>query len=291
MRIDAHQHFWQLARGDYGWLDQAPAAIRRDFDPADLEPLLDAAAVQRTVLVQAAPTIAETEHLLAIAERWPRAAGVVGWVDFTAPDVMQTIERLRLSPWLVGLRPMLQDLPDDAWMLRADVARGLAHMADVGLVFDALVKPRHLPHLLELAQRHPRLRIVIDHAAKPDIAGAARAVGTTGSVTDSPAWRAWAPHMLALSRCPQVWCKLSGLVTEAGPDGSPALLEPFAQHVLQHFGPERVLWGSDWPVLNTACDYLGWWRLSQGFLAPLDAAQREAVCGGTAMAVYGRTRP
>jgi L-fuconolactonase len=290
MRIDSHQHFWRLARGDYGWLDLAPAALRRDFGPTDLEPLLDACDVQRSVLVQAAPTVSETEYLLEIAQRWPRAAGVVGWVDFTAHDVVQTIDRLRLSPGLLGLRPMLQDLPDAGWMLRDDVGRGLAHMARLEITFDALVKPRHLPSLLVLAQRHPGLRIVIDHAAKPDILGAALAAHGTRSVEHTPAWEAWAPHMLALAGHPNVHCKLSGLLTEAGHAWSSGLLEPFVRFVLEHFGPERVLWGSDWPVINAAGDYEGWSRVSRDLLAYLSTAQRQQVMGDNAAAVYGIMR-
>jgi L-fuconolactonase len=242
--------------------------------------------VQRSVLVQAAPTVAETEYLLAIAQRWPRAACVVGWVDFTAPDVVQTIDRLRQSPYLLGLRPMLQDLPDAAWMLRDDVGHGLAHMAQIVLTFDALVKPRHLPSLLVLAQRHPGLRIVIDHAAKPDILGAGLAAHGTPSVEHTSAWEAWAPHMLALAGHPHIHCKLSGLINEAGPAWSPGLLEPFVRFVLQHFGPERVLWGSDWPVVNAAGDYAGWWQVSQDLLAHLSTVQRQQVMGDNAAAVY-----
>jgi L-fuconolactonase len=287
MRIDAHQHFWNVARGDYGWLDQAPVPIRRDFGPAELGPILDACDIERTVLVQAAPTFAETRHLLAIARRWPRVAGVVGWVDFTADDVLQTIDSLRQWPLLVGLRPMLQDLPDDAWILRDDVARGLARMADLGLVFDALVKPRHLPHLLQLARRHTRLCIVIDHAAKPEIAQATQAAGATGDVTATSAWQAWAPQLLAFERCPNVHCKLSGLITEAGRQWNPAMLQPFMAHALNVFGPDRLLWGSDWPVLNTAGGYADWLRISQDFLAPLGPDQYRAVMGDNAVAVYG----
>lgn len=268
-RIDAHQHFWRLDRGDYGWLTPALGPIHRDFGPGDLWPLLDAAGVHGTILVQAAPTEAETAYLLGVAEAHDRVLGVVGWADLAAPDAPATVERLARRPKLVGLRPMLQDLPDDGWMLRADVARGVDAMMAAGLRFDALVRPRHLPALRRFRDRHPDLPLVVDHCAKPPLA--------------SGALDAWAADIARLAAETDVPCKLSGLATEAGAGWRPDDLRPAIDHVLAAFGPDRVMWGSDWPVLNLAGDYAGWHAVAR---AAVPEADRAAVFGGTARRFY-----
>jgi L-fuconolactonase len=272
MKIDAHQHYWQISRQDYGWLTPALGAIYRDFLPADLAPALQRCAVEQTILVQAAPTLAETRFLLDLADQHASIAGVVGWLDFDAPDALDQLNTLATQPKLVGLRPMMQDLPQDDWMLQAQVQRVLSAMAERGLVFDALVKPRHLRHLRVLAAQQPSLSIVIDHGAKPDIAG--------GQL------HTWAQDMAALAALPHTVVKLSGLLTEAQPGADAPALQPYAQVLLSTFGPERMLWGSDWPVLELAASYEQWWQITQRLLAPLSAAQREAVLGGNAQRVY-----
>jgi L-fuconolactonase len=224
------------------------------------------------ILVQAAPTEAETVHLLALADQHPSVLGVVGWVDWLAPDAAQRIQALARHPRLKGLRPMLQDIPDPVWILQPALQPLLALMAELGLVFDALVKPVHLPRLLTLAQRHPSLSIVIDHAAKPDIAA-----GT---------WQPWADDVQRLAEQTNAVCKLSGMVTEAGANPVPQVCRPWADHVLACFGPDRVLWGSDWPVLELAGSYAGWWQACQQFTAHLTEAERAAVFGGNALRVY-----
>ena len=274
MRIDAHQHFWRVARGDYGWLTpQAHPLICRDFGPDDLRPLLGGAEVERTVLVQAAPTVAETEFLLSLATATPFVAGVVGWVDFEARDAASTIERLARDPALVGLRPMLQDLADDAWILRPSLQPALDAMAAVGLRFDALVTPRHLPHLGRFLAGRPDLKVVIDHGAKPDIAG--------GRVDG------WADAMRAIGRDTGALCKLSGLVTEAGQSWTAEQLRPFVGVLVEAFGPGRLMWGSDWPVVNEAGGYAAWRAAAEALTDALSTQDRALIFGGTAAAFYG----
>jgi L-fuconolactonase len=272
MRIDAHFHSWQLARGDYGWLTPALGPIYRDVSVPDWQAQAQTCGVTGGLLVQAAPTEAETGHLLALAEQHPSVLGVVGWVDWLAPDAAQRIDTLARHPKLKGLRPMLQDIPDPDWILQPALQPLLVQMAELGLVFDALVKPVHLPRLLSLAQRHPTLRIVIDHAAKPDIAA-----GT---------WQPWADDLQCLAEQTNAVCKLSGMLTEAGADPVPQVCRPWAEHVLACFGPSRVLWGSDWPVLELAGSYAGWWQACQQFTEHLTKAERAAVFGGNALRVY-----
>jgi L-fuconolactonase len=272
VRIDAHQHFWKLARGDYGWLTADLAPLNRDFLPPDLAPLLVEAGVEATILVQAAPTEAETDFLLEIAGATDFVAGVVGWVDFDAPDAAHRIARLAARAKLVGLRPMIQDLPDDRWMLGKSLTPAFGAMIAHGLAFDALVKPRHLRALLEFAARHRDLRIVIDHGGKPDIAAGAL--------------EPWASGMRLLARDTGVCCKLSGLVTEAKPDYAAADLAPFIDVLLEAFGPERLIWGSDWPVLNLSGDYASWRAQSLAALARRPAADQELILGGAATRFY-----
>jgi len=274
MRIDAHQHFWRPSRGDYGWLTpQAHPAICRKFLPQDLQPLLDDAGIQRTVLVQAAPTGAETDYLLGLAVETPFVAGVVGWVDLEAPDARRQIEALARKPKLVGLRPMLQDLADDAWIVRSSVAPALAAMEAAGLRFDALVTLRHLPHLARLLAARPELNVVIDHGAKPDIAGSA--------LSD------WAAQMRAIGARTAAYCKLSGLVTEAGGRWTEEDLKPYVEVLLEAFGPARLMWGSDWPVVNEAGGYAAWHSAAAALTERCSQDERDLIFGGAAQAFYG----
>ena len=272
IRIDAHQHFWKVARGDYAWLAAYPK-IARDFLPDDLSPLLAAGRIDRTVLVQAAPTVSETEFLLEIGDAAPFVAGVVGWVELDSPTAARQIEQLAARGKLVGLRPMLQDLPDDRWLLRHELSPALDAMKQHGLCFDALVKPRHLPVLAEFLARHDALGVVIDHGAKPDIAGRD--------------FEPWASHMRQLGRHSHAFCKLSGLVSEAGAGWSAQILEPYVDVLLDSFGPSRLMWGSDWPVLNLVGDYAGWLDLAEALTKKLTSSERDAIFGGTAATFYG----
>lgn len=272
MRIDAHQHFWRTARADYGWLTPASGPLWRDFMPEDLAPLLARHGIDRTILVQAAPTEAETLFLLEVAARSDLVAGVVGWTDLRAADAEARIGQLAGLPKLRGLRPMVQDIADDGWIARPDLAPALAAMARHGLVFDALVLPRHLAPLLAMVERHPELTVVIDHGAKPAIAA-----GALGP------WRA---EMALLAARPNTTCKLSGLVTEAGPGWSIADLRPVVDHLLSTFGPARLIWGSDWPVVTLAASYDRWHETARELCAPLSASERDAIFGGNAARIY-----
>jgi L-fuconolactonase len=277
-RIDAHQHFWRLSRGDYGWLTPELAAIYRDFLPEDLAPLLAKHGIAGTILVQAAPTDAETDYLLSLADSHDFIMGVVGWVDFEAPAAAERIGALARHAKLKGLRPMIQDIPDPDWMLRDSLDPAFNAMIEHDLTFDALVLPKHLDNLIRLVARHPDLRVVVDHCAKPDIAGGA--------------FEPWAQHMRAIAQASPAFCKLSGLVTEAGPGWSGGdRLAPYVDHVLTAFGPERVIWGSDWPVCTLIASYDEWIAASDILLGKLGLPERSAVFGGNAARAYRVTHP
>ncbi|MGX9699324.1 amidohydrolase family protein [Janthinobacterium lividum] len=273
MRIDAHQHFWQLAARAGSWPPPSLAAIHRDFAPADLAPLLAAHGIAGTVLVQSLPSEDDTHWLLALSEKSSFIRAVVGWTELRAPDAPANIARLASHGKLKGLRPMLQDLDDDAWIADPALAPALNAMGEHGLRLDALVLPRHLPALLQCARDYPRLPIVIDHAAKPPIADAA--FGT------------WREDMAQLAVLPNVHCKLSGLVTEARPGWCVDDLRPYAAHVLQVFGPRRVIWGSDWPVVDLAGGYAAWLAASEALLAHLGQADMNDIFGLNALRFYG----
>jgi L-fuconolactonase len=273
MIIDAHFHCWQLARGDYGWLQPMLAPIYRDVRVADWLAQASPLGVGGGVLVQAAPTEAETHFLLQQAEVNPVVLGVVGWTDLLTPDAPERIRALALRPRLKGLRPMLHDIVDERWILQPALAPALEAMADSGLVLDALVRPAHLPHILTLAGRYPELQIVIDHAAKPEIA--------------AQHWQPWADWIARIAAETTAVCKLSGMLTEAARPPKQGAVRPWAEHVLACFGPSRVIWGSDWPVLELAATYASWWNETQELLRAWLAADRAAVMGRNAERVYG----
>ena len=279
MRIDAHHHLWTLARGDYGWLTPKLAPIYRDFAVADLAPLLSAAEICGTILVQAAPTEAETMFLLDITDGAELVRGVVGWTDFDAEDAAARIEAFAGRTHLVGLRPMVQDIADDDWLLKPGLTAGLAAMAEQNLIFDALVLPRHLPRLSRVVDLHPDLQFVLDHCAKPSLA--------TGDIA------AWKDDIAKLARRPNIVCKLSGLATEAAPGWQVADLRPAVDHILASFGPERLLWGSDWPVVNLAGGYAKWLAAAETLLAELSDDERAGIFGLNAARIYlsNRGRP
>ncbi|MEX0320459.1 MAG: amidohydrolase [Ruegeria sp.] len=272
MRLDAHQHFWTLARGDYGWLTADLEVLYRDYGPEDLTPMLKAAGIEGTVLVQAAPTVAETEFMLGLTDRNSFIKGVVGWVDFESPGAPDEIGRLAQHPALVGLRPMIQDIADPDWMLRGDLAPAFAALIGQNLTFDALVLPHHLSNLRRLLERYPQMRVVIDHGAKPRIAD--------GDFRD------WATDMAALDRDTSALCKLSGLVTEAAVGWTVDDLKPYVAHLLDTFGAERLIWGSDWPVCTLASSYERWLEATDILLADLDRAAQSAILGGNATRAY-----
>ena len=271
-RIDAHQHFWTLSRGDYGWLTPDLQPIYRDFTPSDLAPLLKAAGIDGTVLVQAAPTVGETEFMLDIADKTPFVKGVVGWVDFEAADAPGQIVQLASHSALVGLRPMIQDIAEDDWMLGQALTAAFEAVQAADLTFDALTLPRHLPNLLRLLEQHPDMRVVIDHGSKPLI--------------QSGITQPWATEMAALASETNAFCKLSGLVTEARPDWHIDDLRPYVDHLLATFGPERLIWGSDWPVATLAATYQDWVETSERLLSGLSGDEKAAIWGGNAARAY-----
>jgi L-fuconolactonase len=272
MIIDAHQHFWDPARGDYGWL-KPDNPIHRVYAPADLRPLMVDAGVDATVLVQAAPTPEETDYMLGIARQTPWILGVVGWIDLEARDAADEIRRRAGDPLFLGVRPMLQDLPDHDWILRPHLVPALEAIAANGLVFDALILSHQIAAIVELAKRHPQLSIVLDHAAKAPLG-------------DADAMASWAPMMEALARLPNVTCKVSGLLTELKAGGSRGDVARAIGVLFDFFGPERLLWGSDWPVLTLAGSYGDWFELAHGAIATKDPGAIPAIMGGNAGCIY-----
>ncbi len=271
--IDAHLHYWQIARGDYGWLTPELGPLYRDHLPPDAAPHLSAAGIDGIVLVQAAPTEAETRFLLDIAKTDRRVQGVVGWVDMTVRDAPDRLAALATDPMLRSIRPMWQDLPDDDFMLRPDIQPVYRTLVELGLRFDALAKPRHLPLMPRLLEKHPDLAIIVDHGAKPDIAGGALA--------------AWKRDLAEVARHPQVYCKLSGLVTEAAQGVTADDLRPYVDILIELFGPDRLVFGSDWPVCTLRCSYGAWHGMARALTASLGADEQAAIFGGNAAAFYG----
>ena len=271
---------WRQDRGDYGWLDPNNAALRpllQDFEPADLEERLNAANVDAAVIVQAAPTLDETFFLMFLAQNSPFIAGVVGWVDLTDVTSLAQLDWLVQEPLFKGVRPMLQDLDRTDWIVTEPNDQVLAKLVELGLRFDALVLAQHLPHLLSFAKAHPDLAIVVDHAAKP-------ALAAPSDLTD---WRA---GLKAIAEQTSAYCKLSGLLTEMAPDDldrAGEVLAPIVADLLEWFGPERLMWGSDWPVLRLAGSYAGWDGLAQQLLGDLSDTDRARILGGTAAEFYG----
>ena len=272
IKIDAHQHFWDPARGDYFWMTPEVGALNRVFGPDDLAPLLAAAGIDGTVLVQAAPTIAETDYMLRLAEGCDAVKGVVGWIDFEDRGHERELGRLAAHPKIRGVRPMIQDIADPDWMLRADIQWAFAALVERDLAFDALLHPVHLPRLVRLLDRHPDLRVVVDHGAKPVI--------REGRFDD------WARDIARVAATTTALCKLSGLVTEAKPDWSEADLEPYVSHLLSAFGPRRLMFGSDWPVATLASTYARWVSTAERLTASCSTEERAAIFGGTAAVFY-----
>lgn len=269
MRIDAHHHLWDLERRDQPWMDGSWAdPIRRSWSERDLTPHLETYGIDATVVVQACSSAAETRELLAVRESSPRVAAVVGWAELTGPAEPE------LPPGLAGIRHQVQDEPDPDWLCRSDVRRSLAALARADLVYELLVTPRELTAALATVRALPQLHFVLDHAGKPRIAAGE--------------WQPWARLTAKLAALPNVSCKLSGLPTEADWQGwTEHSVLPYARHILDVFGPYRVLYGSDWPVCQLAADYGRVHRLAQAATADLTPAEREAVFGGNAARTYG----
>ena len=270
--VDAHHHLWDPTRRTYDWLAGLDP-IRRPYTEADLRAVTSASA---TILVQTVPTVEETEEFLAVASESQLVAGVVGWVDLTAPDVADAIAALRAAPGghaLVGIRHQAQDEPDPKWLVRPDVVRGIAAVAAAGLTYDVLVQPAQHDAAVALADSVPGARLVLDHCGKPAIAAGD--------------YEPWAAFVSELSARPNVFCKLSGLVTEADwTQWTVDDLRPYAAHVLASFGPDRVMFGSDWPVCELAATYGQVHQTALALTAALSTSDREDVFAGTATRAY-----
>jgi len=272
-RLDAHQHFWHYDPVEYEWIDGTMAALQRDFLPADLEPELRGAGFDACVAVQARQTLEETRWLLELADRHDFVAGVVGWVDLQAPDVRAQLEPFLGRPKLVGLRHVVQAEPDDRFLLRPEFLRGVATLRDLGLAYDILIYPRHLPVAVEFAQRLEGHRLVLDHLGKPDIRG--------GEI------REWERHLRRLAACGHVTAKLSGLVTEADVRAwTPDQMRPYLDVAFECFGYERLMIGSDWPVCTVAADYGRTMRVVSDYLQGRPPAEQDAVLGGNAARLW-----
>lgn len=276
MQIDAHQHFWHPARGDYGWMPKDDPVLSRPYGPAELWPQMQAVGVQGTILVQAAPTVAETEYMLGIADATPWVLGVVGWVDFERPADLAEMRRLAGHPKMKGLRPMIQDIPDDGWMLRDEVQWAFRALCDLGLRFDALGFPRHLAPFLTILKRYPTLQVVVDHCLKPQIREKSEAH-----------FRFWAEGMSRIAGETAAVVKFSALITEADADWTVEDLRPYVDHVFAVFGPERVMWGSDWPVCRLRGEYGDWRRAALSLTEGLTDVDRALIYGGNAVGFYG----
>ncbi|WP_221357904.1 amidohydrolase family protein [Streptomyces beigongshangae] len=276
--VDAHHHVWDLSVRDQDWLTgRALAPLRRNFTVEELAPQARAAGVSRTVLVQTVTVAEETPELLALARGSDLIGAVVGWTDLTRPDVADELARLRELPGgrhLKGVRHQVQGEPDPEWLLRDDVRRGLAAVADAGLVYDLVVLPHQLPVCARAAERHPELTFVLDHLGKPPVAAG------------EP--HAWAAAVRALAALPNTVCKLSGLVTQADPlSWTVEDLAPCADTVLEAFGPARLMFGSDWPVCTLAARYADVVDVARELVGGLGERERQEVFADTAARVYG----
>jgi L-fuconolactonase len=274
MRIDSHQHFWQASRGDYFWMTPSVPLLCRDYMPEDLKPVLEQHRIDKTILVQAAPTVAETDFLLNIAGEEDFVAGVTGWLDMDSENFPEELSRYRRIPKFIGIRPMLQDLPEDDWILRPRVMQSLQELAARDFPFEILTYPRQLPNILKALDRTPSLRAVIDHLSKPEI--------------KERKMEPWKSLLREIAQHPNVYCKLSGMITEADRQNwKPDDLRPYVESVIEGFGLNRVMYGSDWPVCLCAGSYGQVLDALSTVLAPhLDEASTAAVFGDNAIRFY-----
>jgi L-fuconolactonase len=276
MHIDAHQHFWIYDQREYGWIDEAMTSIRRDFLPAELEPQLENNGFQGSILVQVRQTLEETRWLLELAESYPFILGVVGWVDLRSPRLRAELESFAGKPKLVGIRHIVQSEQDD-FLLHPDFLRGISMLEEFDLAYDILIYSKHLPIAAELVRRFPRQRFVLDHLAKPPIKSGAIDV--------------WARGMRELASFPNVFAKVSGLVTEADWQAwKPEDIRPYLDVAFECFGPSRLMIGSDWPVCTVAASYAEVMDMVKEYLRRYAAEEREAVLGGNA-AKFWRLKP
>lgn len=273
MRIDAHQHFWRYNPTEYDWIGDEMAVLKKNHLPADLQPLLAEAGIAGTIAVQARQTLEETAWLLSLADGFPFIKGVVGWVDLRSRDVEEQLARFAGHPRLVGVRHVVHDEPDDRFMLRTDFLRGLEVVGRFDLAYDILIFPRHLPVVCEVARRFPNQRFVLDHMAKPFIR--------------EGLMEPWRTDLQRLAAFPNVWCKVSGLVTEAHwRTWRPFDLRPYLDAVFETFGAGRIMAGSDWPVCTVAATYSQVLGVVTDYAAALPEDEQSDLLGGNAQACY-----
>ncbi|NQU75245.1 MAG: amidohydrolase family protein [Planctomycetes bacterium] len=273
MKIDAHHHFWKYSPAEYGWIDESMNAIRRDFLPGDLKALIDAVGIDAVVSVQARQTIEETRCLLEMADENDFIRGVVGWVPLICPTVSDSLAQFASNSKLKAVRHVLQDEADENYMLRGDFNKGIAALRRFDLVYDVLIFERHLPQTIKFVDKHPQQVFVLDHVAKPEI---------RHNVLDP-----WRENIQVLARRENVYCKLSGLVTEANHRSwTPDQLRPYVEVVLEAFGANRIMFGSDWPVCLLACEYKRWFSIVTDFISTLSPAEQKQVLGETAIRAY-----
>jgi len=276
-RIDAHHHLWRYAKEEYGWISDDMGALARDFLPEDLRRELSVSGIHCSIAVQARQTLEETSWLLRLADGCDFIRGVVGWAPLAGPEFPAVIERLQESEKLKGLRHVIQDEPDDDFMHRPDFNAGVALLKQFGLVYEILIFERHLPAAISFVDRHPAQVFVLDHIAKPRIA--------------DRKLEPWRTNIRELARRENVYCKVSGMVTEADwMNWYPADLQPYFDVVLQAFGPKRLMAGSDWPVCLLATTYQTWFSTVEEFIRPLSGGEREMILGGVASEVYSLAR-
>jgi len=273
IRIDAHQHFWKYTAAEYGWINDQMAPLRRDFLPWDLKPLLDENGMHGSIAVQARQSLEETQWLLELAEQNSFIRGVVGWADLKSPLFRDQLEGLAPHKKLVGVRHVVQDEPDDYFMLRPEFQCGIALLAEFGLAYDLLLHPRHLPIATQLVRQYPAQTFVLDHLAKPAIAD--------GVIEP------WRRDIRELAKCPNVSCKLSGMVTEARwKTWMPGDFRPYLDAVLDAFGASRLMIGSDWPVCTLSAEYAQTQGIVIDFLDRLTEEQRDGILGGNCARIY-----
>ena len=273
MKIDAHQHFWTFNPTEYRWIDETMPQLRRDFLPKHLRELLDAVGIDGSIAVQARQSTEETAWLLELAQWEDRIRGVVGWVELVADSVQCDLEHFAANPLLKGLRHVVQDEPNDDFLLRDDFNRGVSLLEEFDLTYDILIFERHLPQAIAFVDRHPNQVFVLDHIAKPRIRDGIH--------------QPWKQNITALAERPNVYCKLSGLVTEANITRlSYDALIPYMETVLDAFSPHRLMFGSDWPVCTLACEYATWATWVQNFIAQLSSAEQARIFGLTAVEAY-----
>ncbi|WP_058189415.1 amidohydrolase family protein [Terracidiphilus gabretensis] len=272
--IDAHHHLWRYSEAEYPWMSAQMQAIRRDFSVHDLAIEANVSGVTGTVAVQARQSVEETEWLLTVAQSSLLVKGVVGWVPLIDPNVTEWLDKWKSNPLLKGVRHILHDEADDEYMLRPDFNAGIRALMSYGLRYDLLIFERHLPQTISFVDQHPNQVFILDHIAKPRIRDGAL----------DP----WRINISRLAERPHVYCKLSGMATEANVDNwNSDTLKPYFDHVLEAFGPSRIMFGSDWPVLNLASSYATWVQIVDQWLSNLNKAEADAIRRDTAIRIYG----